>query len=285
MFPLCASAPLLLCGSAYGPLRCHLAYCKSEGIVLKVHDYSESSQIATLFTRGFGRLQGIAKGAKRLRKGIPNSLDVLDRVDLVFVRKPPGQLHLLTEWTVTENFLRLRRDLDTLYYSLYVTELISDLTEESEESAALYDLVLQTLRALESQGDPALTTFVYEIGLLALLGHMPEVRRCVVCGRSLATRARFNPREGGAVCTACPATATSCREVSSGALATIAMLARTLQPAPSGTQANLTRRLRIAPATRREIRGVLNACIGELLGREPKMLRFLPSLFTGNARS
>jgi len=262
-----------------------MAYCKTEGIVLKVNDYSESSQIVTLFTRDFGRLHGIAKGAKRLRKGLPNALDVLNRVDLVFVRKPPGQLHLFTEWNVTENFLRLRQNLDTLYYALYVAELVSDLTEETEESAELYDVALHTLRRLGSRENPVLSLFLFEINFLGLLGHMPEVRKCVVCGRSLPVRARFSPREGGAVCTACPAAGSSCPEVSSGALATIATLARTLRQPPGGVEMNLARRLRIPPSTRREMRSVLNACIVELLGREPRMWRHLPSLSVGNARA
>jgi DNA repair protein RecO (recombination protein O) len=252
-----------------------MAYCKTEGVVLRVSDYGESSQIATLFTRDFGRLHGIAKGAKRLRKGVPNALDALNRVDLVFVRKPAGQLHLFTEWTVTENFLRLRRNLDTLYWALYVAELVCDLTEETEEGAGLYGLLLETLRGLEASEDAALTGFGFEVNFLGLLGHMPEVRRCVVCGRSLPTKARFSPREGGALCTACPAPGSSCLEVSSGALATIAALARTPITGPRPGETALARRLRIAPATRREMRQILNACIVEVLGREPRMGRHL----------
>ena len=252
-----------------------MAYCKTEGIVLKVSDYSESSQIVTLFTRHFGRLHGIAKGAKRLRKGVPNALDCLNRVDLVFVRKPPGQLHLFTEWTVTENFLRLRQNLDTLYKALYVVELISDLTEETEESGELYELMLRTLNDLGAEEGFAASIFLFEINLLSLLGHMPEVKRCVACGRSLPVKARFSPRDGGALCTACPAAGSSSLAVSSGSLATIATLARALRQGPGGAETNLARRLRIPPTTRREIRSVLNACILELLGREPRMLRYV----------
>ena len=277
-----------------------MPYCKTEGIVLRLHDYGESSQIVTFFTRDYGRLHGIAKGAKRPHKGLPNALDLLNRAEIVFVRKPHGQLHLFTEWVVTENFLRLRQNLDSLYSASYAAELLSDLTEESEESARLYELLLDTLRALAGQEAPLTAVFLFEIRLLGLLGHMPEVKKCVVCGRDLPARARFSPRDGGALCSACPATGTSLREVSSGCLATIAALARTPPPArdraptglarpvPTGMELgaqdsmamgwNGARRLRIGPAARREIRSLLNACIIELLGREPRMLRFLPSV-------
>jgi DNA repair protein RecO (recombination protein O) len=247
-----------------------LAYCKTEGIVLKRTDYSESSQIVTLFTRDFGRLRGIAKGAKRPRKGLPNTLDLLNRVDLVFLRKPPGQLHVFAEWTVIENFLRLRQNLDKLYSGLYVAELLYELTEESEESAALYALLLDTLRALATKDDALASVFLFEINLLCLLGHMPEVKKCVVCGRSLPARARFSPRDGGALCSGCHARGSLRLEVSRGALSALATLAQ--------AEKNLVRRLKIGSTTRREIRSILSACMVELLGREPRTLRFLSSL-------
>ncbi len=276
-----------------------MAYCKTEGIVLKRSDFSETSQIVTLFTRDYGLIRGIGKGAKRLRKGIPNTLDALTRVQVVFLRKPPGQLHLLSEWTVVENFLRLRQNLDNLYYAVYVSELMHDLTAESEESGELYSLLLRTLKALARRGDAARHSsdaarrddaarppdgmadaaaeiVLFEIELLVLLGHMPEVTRCVVCGRSLPPKARFSPRDGGALCSACPATGTSYPEVSSGCLATIATVARGTRPMAGGIETNLARRLKIPAGIHREIRSVLRTCFLELLGREPRMWRFLP---------
>lgn len=244
-----------------------MAYCNTEGIVLKITDYGETSQVVTAFTRDYGRLSGIAKGAKRLHKGVPRALDMLNRMELVFLRKPPGQLHVFTDWTVVENFLRLRQNLDTLYNGLLVAELLLDLTEESTESIELYALALDTLRLLGAGGDSFVVISHFEVKLLTLLGYMPEVTKCVVCGGALAAKARFSPREGGALCTACPAAENSCQEVSSGALASLATLAR--------AETNLVRRLRMTPPIRKEIRAALNACIAELLGRQPRMARYL----------
>jgi len=40
---------------------------KAQGIVLRTTDWSETSRIATLWTREFGRIRVLAKGRRRLR--------------------------------------------------------------------------------------------------------------------------------------------------------------------------------------------------------------------------
>ena len=40
---------------------------KTEGIVIRQADFSESSRVVTFFTRDFGKISALAKGAKRLK--------------------------------------------------------------------------------------------------------------------------------------------------------------------------------------------------------------------------
>src|SRR5216683_4304241 len=69
----------------------------SPAIVLRTRDYSESDRIVTLLTREFGKLSGIAKGAKVSRRRFERKLEVFSHVMLYFRRRPRGELVFITK--------------------------------------------------------------------------------------------------------------------------------------------------------------------------------------------
>src|SRR5262250_3748905 len=103
---------------------------KATALVLHTTDWSETSRIATLWTREFGKVRVLAKGGRRLRSAFENALDLLTVCSIVLLRKSSGGLDLLTEAQVVKRFPRLRSDLQALYAAYYVAELLSDWTED-----------------------------------------------------------------------------------------------------------------------------------------------------------
>ncbi len=97
---------------------------KAQALVLRTTDWSETSRIATLWTREFGKVRALAKGGRRLKSNFENALDLLTHCRIVFLRKSPGSLDLLTEAQVVRRFPRLRSDLAALYVAYYVAELL-----------------------------------------------------------------------------------------------------------------------------------------------------------------
>src|SRR5438128_5973550 len=130
---------------------------KAQALVLRTTDWSESSRIATLWTREFGKVRVLAKGGRRLKSNFENALDLLTLCRIVFLRKSSSgfgspSLDLLTEAQVVERFPRLRTDLPALYAAYYIAELLSDWTEDYDPHPLLFDEALATLRSL---GQPA----------------------------------------------------------------------------------------------------------------------------------
>src|SRR3954471_23803918 len=93
---------------------------KAQAIVLRTTDWSETSRIATLWTRQFGKVRALAKGGRRLKSAFENALDLLTVCDIVLLRKTSGSLDLLTEARVVRRYPRLRADLAALYGAYYV---------------------------------------------------------------------------------------------------------------------------------------------------------------------
>src|SRR6516165_4213847 len=98
---------------------------KALALVLRTTDWSETSRIATLWTRELGKVRALAKGGRRLRSNFESGLDLLTLCSIVFLRKSSGGLDLLTEAQVVERYPRLRNDLQALYAGYYVAELLS----------------------------------------------------------------------------------------------------------------------------------------------------------------
>src|SRR5690349_24614117 len=105
-------------------------------ICLRKVEYSETSQILTLFARRHGRVRLIAKGAHRRTKAgaskFDGGLDLLDLGDAVFSLRLEKDLATLTEWSLRDGHLELRGDLRSLYLAQYAAEMSGLLIEEHD---------------------------------------------------------------------------------------------------------------------------------------------------------
>src|SRR5260370_5248698 len=165
---------------------------KALALVLRTTDWSETSRIATLWTREFGKVRVLAKGGRRLKSSFESALDLLTVCSIVFLRKSSGSLDLLTEAQVVRRYSRLRSDLAALDAAYYVAESLTDWTEDYDPHPALFDEALDALNAFgaESGGGPAipvgLRVMRFEMVLLRELGYSPVLESCAACGQAVA---------------------------------------------------------------------------------------------------
>ena len=154
---------------------------KDVGICLGRREYSETSQIATIFTREHGKIRGMAKGARRAKGKFGGGIELLSRGQLVFSQGRGGGLLTLTEWTVQENYLGLRRDV-----------------------RQLYDFFCQVLTGLSS-GKGWEEFLAFQMRLLGEVGLSPELSSCVCCGKGSGGRLAgyISFSEGGILCRGC----------------------------------------------------------------------------------
>jgi DNA repair protein RecO (recombination protein O) len=98
-------------------------------ICLRKVEYSETSQILTLLAREHGITRVIAKGAHRKTKQGASKfggvIDLLDLGEAVFSHAPDRDLAPLTEWSLQDGHLELRRSLRAVYLAQYAAELVS----------------------------------------------------------------------------------------------------------------------------------------------------------------
>lgn len=176
----------------------------SLAIVLRWRAYGESDKIATLLTEDFGKLTGIAKGAKNSRRRFANSLEPLARVRLRFRQKPTANLAFLESCELRSSTGALS-DPSRFAYASYLAELADQLTPEDDPVRGLYALLDEALGELER--GPATTAFLrgFELQLLSRAGFEPQLDACTRCGRAWRgdEAAHLSINHGTVVCAAC----------------------------------------------------------------------------------
>jgi DNA repair protein RecO (recombination protein O) len=183
-----------------------MALVHDRSICLRKVEYSETSQILTLFGREYGRVQLIAKGAHRRTKAgaskFDGGVDLLDLGEAVFAHAPERELSPLTEWHQLDGHLELRRSLRSMYLGLYAAELVNLLIEEHDPHPDLFDRMEQTLAEL---GTPRVEEafLAFEVDLLREAGYPPELTACVGCGGVCDERVYFSAERGAVVCRSC----------------------------------------------------------------------------------
>ena len=181
---------------------------KTDAIVLRVVEFSETSSIVTLFSRKLGKISAIAKGARRKKNPYEGAIDLIAICRIVFLHKSSQSLDILTEAKLERRFRSASTDLDRFYAGLYLVELLNLLTDEADPHELLFDaacLAIERIDSLDSEFSLRDALIEFEIRMLDLLGHLPMLAQCVSCGRTRKTmnRVHFGLNEGGVICPDC----------------------------------------------------------------------------------
>src|SRR6266403_3605158 len=97
---------------------------RAEGIVLRRQPVTESSLLITWFTREFGKLKTLAKGARRAKSPMRGKIDLFYLDEIIVLRSKRSDLHLLHDCFVENAHARLRNSVITLTCASYVSELV-----------------------------------------------------------------------------------------------------------------------------------------------------------------
>ena len=189
---------------------------KTDAIVLRVVEFSETSCIVTLFTRTLGKISTIAKGARRKKSPFEAALDLIAICRIVFLHKSSQSLDILTEAKLQRRFRSSAKDLDRFYAGLYLIELLNLMTDDADPHEDLFDEAVSAIRLIDDfkrwtkamgvgQVSVKHALIHFEIRLLDLLGHLPMLTHCVDCGRAKTTisKVHFGLNRGGIICKNC----------------------------------------------------------------------------------
>lgn len=178
----------------------------TEAICLTVQKFSETSKIAVLYTRAWGRISVIAKGAFRPKSQFWGHLEPLSISECVVYKKPKEQIYLLSSCRAIVPWVPLTASLIQAGYAFGVAEFMYRFSFE-ERDRDLYDHSRAALVALAHLNDREVARqyWGYLLGALDCLGFRPELDRCTSCDKLPAPDQMvvFDAAAGRIICREC----------------------------------------------------------------------------------
>ena len=89
-----------------------MAIVKSEAIFLKGTNWRESSRILTAFSRDYGKVKLVAKGARRPKSKYGAALEPLTHAQIIFYQRETRDLYTLSEAGVLDTFEGIKGSLE-----------------------------------------------------------------------------------------------------------------------------------------------------------------------------
>lgn len=154
---------------------------KDNAICIRATDFSETSQILTLFTRDAGKISAIAKGSKRAKSAFDGHVEVFSHGSIVYSDSKRERLATLTEFEQAPGFTNLPADLFAMNCCLFAAELVNLLTDDYDPHPQLFDAFLRFLRDVNEKQKPLPLLILFQLTLLKEIGLMPILDACANC--------------------------------------------------------------------------------------------------------
>jgi DNA repair protein RecO (recombination protein O) len=259
----------------------------TEAVVLRTRKYRETSTIVSLYTRAFGKISAIAKGARDRKGKFGSALLPMSYVSAVMYKKENRDLQLLSQCDLLESFRALSDDLQRMAPGMMVVELVDIIAHSEEENQPLFRLLVSTLKSINiATKNASLALYFFEMKLLELLGFKPNLHRCAECSSALdeatlaSGRKELHLSPAGLVCPSCSARGLGLEPVSAPAT-------RILQRLQELTDVDAATRISMTQKTRNEVAGTLRKYLEthvEGLGRLKAEAVFSSILYKESAR-
>ena len=154
-----------------------------EAIVLRTWPFHEADLLVSLFTREHGRLKGVARHAMRSRRRFGGALEPMTHVRATWAERPRQELVRLDAFEIVSSPMTSEID----YARVAAIELIAEVLDELPEGAvedAVFRLSVAVLAELKVARVWMPVTY-FCLWMNRLMGWMPELTACVVCGLDL----------------------------------------------------------------------------------------------------
>ena len=242
---------------------------RCEAIILSYTPLGEADLLVTMFTRDQGKVRAVGKGARRSTSKLVGHLEPLTVVNMSMAHG--RSMDIISQAEVIQSFSSLKEDLMAITKGLYLSEMVDGFGAEASANPELFRLLLDTLRAVETNPASDMPLRFFEFHLLQVSGLMPELYHCVECRQELEPDAhRFSPNVGGTLCLDCNPDDAHLRPLSLRALKVLRLLDR------SGIAEAC--RISLDDSLAAELKSLLFATVGYWLGKEIRSNSFLEHL-------
>ncbi len=178
----------------------------TDAINLKAYNLSESDKIIVMYSKDKGLIRGVAKGVKKPKSKLGARMDLLVANTLMLHKGK--NLDTICQAEVLNTFNKTRQDIDKIFYSMYVTEVVNNFgLEDDPSSEVIYNLLykaLNTISAAQNKVEILIAVIKFQLKMMIESGFSIEFDTCLHCRCDIGEETMyFVPTAGGVVCKEC----------------------------------------------------------------------------------
>jgi DNA repair protein RecO (recombination protein O) len=173
---------------------------QAEALVLRTWPVHEADHIVSLFTRDQGKLKGIAKSSARSRRRFGGALEPMTHVLASYVEKPRQDLVRLDSCEILTSPLSDPIDYARAAALAFFAEVLEETLPDHDPQDPVFRLTLAVLEHTRA-GEIWLPVTYFSLWITRLMGWMPDLSHCTICGRGFAgDAAYFSLQSDGLFC-------------------------------------------------------------------------------------
>lgn len=157
---------------------------QGEAIVLRVWPFQEADLLVSIFTREQGRIKGVARHAMRSRRRFGGALEPMTHVRATYAERPRQELVRLDAFEILSSPLSRPIDYARTAALQLIAEVLEEALPEQAPEDAVFRLALAVLEEIQV-GRVSIPVTYFVLWMNRLMGWMPELGHCVVCGLDL----------------------------------------------------------------------------------------------------
>lgn len=171
-----------------------------EGIILSVTPYGETSKIINVYTKEYGMIGIMCKGAMGIKSKLRSVTQKLTfGIFNIYYKK--DKLSTLVSIDIINPLKKIKEDILLISYASYLCDLVSQVIKQTNDMT-IYNDFINTLLKLEEGLNPIVLTNILEVKLLDYLGVGLNLTSCIMCGnkKEIVT---LSSEKGGLICKNC----------------------------------------------------------------------------------
>lgn len=173
-----------------------------DGIILRKRPRGENDQFVTLYSPVLGKVDAVAKGARKIDSSFTGHLEPLNICRFQLYRSARG--FTITQCQARQTFRVLRDNLEKSLLATMILEIFQKSAYTDEHGQELFALLDSTLNHLGASRKHLIVIESFKIKLLQLLGAMPDMTRCSFCQKKwTASSEILLDSEGHFTCAKC----------------------------------------------------------------------------------
>lgn len=178
----------------------------TDAINLKAYNLSEADKIIVMYSRDKGLIRGVAKGVKKPKSKLGARMDLLVANKLMLYKGK--NLDRICQAEALNTFNKTRQNMDKIFYSMYVSEIVSNFGVEDDPcSKEIYDLLYKVLDKISNAKDNVeilIAVIKFQMKMMLTAGFGIELDTCLCCREPVKDENMyFSAQMGGIICTEC----------------------------------------------------------------------------------